>query len=121
VISSDGKLIEEFLTRGEVHDATVAAELNEDILGCVVIADRGYDSNEFRRALEGNNNTAILPGRRNRKEQIVYDQEKYKKRVLIERIFGKFKENRRLAVRYEKSDITFLGFIFIAFLKIFLC
>jgi hypothetical protein len=42
-----------------------------------------------------------------------------KKRGLIERVFGKLKENRRLAVRYEKSDINFLGFIFIAFLKIF--
>jgi hypothetical protein len=30
-------------------------------------------------------------------------------------------ENRRLAVRYEKSDINFLGFIVIAFLKILLC
>ncbi|MDR1985488.1 MAG: hypothetical protein LBP88_00770 [Treponema sp.] len=36
-------------------------------------------------------------------------------------MFGKLKENRRLAVRYEKSDITFLGFICIAFLKILLC
>ncbi|MDR1129161.1 MAG: transposase [Treponema sp.] len=40
-----------------------------------------------------------------------YGKEKYKKRGLIERIFGKLKENRRLAVRYEKSDINFLGFI----------
>ncbi|MDR1985487.1 MAG: hypothetical protein LBP88_00765 [Treponema sp.] len=40
--------------------------MSEDILGCAVIADRGYDSNEFRRALEGNNNTPVLPGRKNR-------------------------------------------------------
>jgi hypothetical protein len=48
--------------------------------------------------LEGNNNLPVIPGRRNRKEQIEYDKEKYKKRGLIERIFGKLKENRRLAV-----------------------
>ncbi|MDR1306633.1 MAG: transposase [Treponema sp.] len=71
--------------------------------------------------MRGDNNTPVIPGRRNRKEAIVYDQEKYKKRGLIERIFGKLKENRRLAVRYEKSDINFLGFIVIAFLKILLC
>ena len=63
---------------------------------------------------------AVIPGRRNRKEEIVYDKEKYKKRMLIERIFGKLKENRQLTVGYEKSNITFLGFIFIAFLKILL-
>jgi hypothetical protein len=53
-----------------------------------------------------NNNTAIIPGK-NRKEEIVYGKEVYKKRGLIERMFGKLKENRRLAVRYEKSDINF--------------
>jgi transposase len=120
VISSDGKLVEGFLTGGEVHDVKVAAELVEDIVGCAVIGDRGYDSNEFRKELEGNNNRAVIPGRKNRKEEIAYDKEAYKKRGLIERIFGKLKENRRLTVRYEKSDINFLGFIFIAFLKILL-
>jgi transposase len=98
VVTSDGKLVEGMLTGGQVHDVTVAGELNEDIGGSEVIADRGYDSNEYRRALEGNNNEAVIPGRRNRKEEIEYDKEKYKKRGLIERIFGKIKENRRLTV-----------------------
>jgi transposase len=119
-ITSKGGLIEGFLTGGEVHDVKAAPELINDIAGCMVIADRGYDSNEFRRELGGNNNTAVIPGRRNRKEEIIYDKEKYKKRGLIERIFGKIKENRRLTVRYEKSDINFLGFILVAFIKIFL-
>jgi hypothetical protein len=66
VITSEGKLVEGLLTGGEV----VAAELSEDIVGCAVIGDRGYDSNEFRRELEGNNNTAVIPGRKNRKEEI---------------------------------------------------
>jgi transposase len=104
-----------------VNDAAVAAELSEEIAGCAVIADRGYDSDGFRRELEGNNNPPVIPGRRSRKKEIAYDKEKYKKRGLIERIFGKLKENRRLAVRYEKSDINFLGFILIGFIKILLC
>jgi transposase len=54
-------------------------------------------------------------------KEIEYDKEKYKKLGLTERIFGTLKENRRLAVRYEKSDINFLGFIVIAFLKLVLC
>jgi transposase len=48
-------------------------------------------------------------------------REKYKKRGYIERIFGKIKEDRRLTVRYEKSDMNFLGFILEAFIKILLC
>ena len=121
MITSGGKLVEGLLTGGEAHDVRAASELREDIVVCAVIADRGYDRNEFRRELEGNNNEPVIPGRKNRKEEIAYDKEKYKKRGLIERIFGKLKENRRLAVRYEKSDINFLGFILIAFLKILLC
>jgi transposase len=74
----------------------------------------------FRRELEGNNNKPVIPERRNRKKEVEYDKEKYKKRGLVERVFGKLKENRRLAVRYEKPDINFLGFIVIAFLKILL-
>ena len=62
----------------------------------------------------------VIPGRKNRREPVEYDRERYKKRSYIERVFGKIKENRRLAVRYEKSDINLLVFILIAFLKIFL-
>jgi transposase len=85
-----------------------------------VTEDRKYDSNEFRRELERNNNRAVTLGRRNRKEEIAYDKETYKKLGCIERIFGKIKENRRLMVEYEKSDINFLGFILVAFIKILL-
>jgi transposase len=56
VVTSDGKLVEGMLTGGQVHDMMVAAELSEDIVGCAVIADRRNDSNEYGRALEGNNN-----------------------------------------------------------------
>jgi transposase len=105
VVTSGGKLVEGLLTGGEANDATVAAELGEDTAGRAALADRGYDSGGFRRELEGNNNAPVIPGGKNRKEEIVYDRGKCKKRGLIERIFGKLKENRRLAVRYEKSDI----------------
>jgi transposase len=120
VVTVDGNLVEGMLSGGQVHDVRVAEELSEDIVGCVMTGDRGYDSDKFRRALEGNNNKVVIPGRRNRKKEIEYDREEYKKRGEIERVFGKIKENRRLVVRYEKSDINFLGFIFIAFIKILL-
>jgi hypothetical protein len=52
VITSDGLLVEGFLTGGQSNDMTVAAELSRAIVGCAVMADRGYDSNEFRCELE---------------------------------------------------------------------
>jgi transposase len=106
---------------GNVNDIEAAPELVRGVVGCAVMADRGYDSDKFRKLLKGNNNEPVIPGRKKRKEPIEYDQELYKKRGYIERIFGKLKENRRLTVRYEKSDMNFLGFILVAFLKILLC
>ena len=113
--------MEGFLTGGEVSDVKAGPELTKEVIGCLVIADRGYDSDGFRQYLRGNNNTPVIPGGKNRKEEVEYDRERYKKRGLIERIFGKIKENRRMAVRYEKSDINFLNFIIFAFIKIDLC
>jgi transposase len=66
--------------------------------GCAATADRGYDSDEFRRILKGNNDEPVTPWRKNRKEEIAYDKEKHRKRSFIERIFGKAKENLRLNV-----------------------
>jgi len=120
-IPSGGQLVCGFLSGANVHDVQAAVELVEDVVGWYVVGDRGYDSDRFRRELGSNNNIPVIPGRKNRTKPVEYDKEVYKKRGVIERVFGKLKGNRRLAVRYEKSDINFLGFILIGFLKIFLC
>jgi transposase len=120
-VTNLGRMAEGFLTGGETAGVSAGPYLTEGIVGYPVVADRGYDSDGFRRSLEGNNTTPVIPGRKSRKEEIVYDRQRYRKRGLIELIFGKIKENRRLAVRYEKSDINFPGFILFAFIKIFLC
>lgn len=109
------------MSEGNRHDVAVAEELTAEIYGCHVIEDRGYDSNKNRRTLESQGNIAVIPGRKNRKAEIYYDKALYKLRGLVERIFGKIKENRRLAVRYEKSDLHFLSMIACAFIKMNLC
>jgi transposase len=60
----------------------------------------------------------VIPGRKNQKVEIKYDKELYKLRGSIERFFGKLKENKRLALRYDKSDSAFLGFIAMGAIKI---
>ena len=42
----------------------------------------------------------------------------YRIRREIEMLFGKIKENRRLAMRFDKADSSFLGFVAIALIKI---
>jgi putative transposase len=119
-ITADGHLVEGLLTGGNVHDVTVADELTKDVVGCSVLEDMGYDSDEHRQYLRSNNNTPVIPGRKNRKIPVIYDKALYKLRRKIEIFFGKLKENKRLAMRYDKSDQSFLSFIALASIKILL-
>jgi IS5 family transposase len=119
-MTAEGHFVEGLLTGGNVHDVKVADMLFEDVVGCYVVEDAGYDSDPHRRELRANNNIPVIPGRKNRKVLIEYDKEIYKLRKRIEMFFGKIKENKRLRMRYEKLDETFLGFIALATLKIIL-
>ena len=111
-------MVEGFLSAGNHHDIIYAEQLVESIYGCKILADRGYDSDAFRALLRSQNCEPVIPGKKNRKVPVVYDEDLYKQRGLIERIFGKIKENSRLAVRREKSDRNFLAMIGMALIKI---
>jgi transposase len=79
-IRTGGQVAEGLLSGGNANDIEIAPELAEDVAGCSVLADRGYDSDGFRRKLGANNNEPVIPGRKNRKKLIEYDKEKNKKR-----------------------------------------
>jgi transposase len=108
------------LTGGNIADITMADSITADVVGCYVVEDMGYDSDDHRAMLRANNNVPVIPGRITRKVPIIYDEKLYALRRRIEMFFGKLKENRRLAVRYEKTDLAFLGFIALAAIKIHL-
>lgn len=120
-VTSDRHVVERLLSPGNISDITLADELTAEVFGCYVVEDMGYDCDRHRDVLRANNNVPVIPGRKNRKLKILYDKTIYKLRKRIEQLFGKIKENRRLAVRYEKSDNAFLAFIAIAILKEYLC
>jgi len=86
-----------------------------------MLYNKGYDSNSHRANLVENHNISVIPGRSNRLVPIVYDKEKFRLRSKIENFFAMLKENRRLALRFEKSDLCFLRFIAIAAIKYHLC
>lgn len=117
LITAEGHVVEGFLTAGNVSDITVAESLTADVFCCHVVLDMGYDSDPFRNVLRSQNNVPVMPGRKNRKVKIEYDKLIYKLRSRIEQLFGKLKENRRLGLRYEKSDAVFLAFIAAAIIK----
>ena len=61
------------------------------------------DSDEIRDDLVERGIEPVIPPRSNRKTQIEYDREAYKRRNLIERCVNRLKQFRRIATRYEKT------------------
>lgn len=98
------------LTPGQVHDITQAPALMNEVDVEITIADKGYDSEAFVKALESKEIEAVIPSRKNRKEPRDYDKHWYKMRNIVERTFNWLKRYRRIATRYEKTGQNFLGF-----------
>lgn len=109
-----GNPVEIALTGGQVADISVAPELVDDLRGCNVIADKGYDSNDLVDLIKNNNCTAVIPPRSNRKTPREYDRHLYKERHLVENFFSKLKEYRKIATRYDKLADVFLSFVYFA-------
>jgi transposase len=74
-----------------------------------LIADKGYDTDAFRRYLKDQGIKPVIPGKSNRKKRIRYDKEAYKGRNVIERCFCRLKDFRRIATRYDKLARNFLS------------
>jgi transposase len=84
----------------------------------VFVADKAYDSNNIRDFLKNNKIETCIPNRGNKKEKHSFDKTMYRWRHRVENLFQRIKENRRLAMRYEKLDSTFCGFLALALLKL---
>jgi len=81
--------------------------------------DKGYDSDWFRAALTARGITPCIPPRSNRKVQCPYDKAVYKKRHLVENLFAKIKDWRRIHTRYDRCAHAFMSAIAIAATVIF--
>ena len=103
------------LTEGQMSDHNGAFLLLSTLPRAKeLLADKGYDSNWFRVALAARGITACIPPRKNRNVQHHYDKELYRQRHKIENLFGRIKDWRRIATRYDRCAHTFMSAISIA-------
>jgi putative transposase len=84
------------------------------------IADKGYDADHLIDQIAQTGAQAVIPPKRNRKVQRPYDAHLYKERNVIERFFNKLKQFRRVATRYDKLLVNFMGFVKLAAIAIWL-
>ena len=84
-----------------------------------LIADRGYDADWFRAALKKKGVTPCIPPRKSRRKKPRYSKLLYKQRHKIEIMFGRIKDWRRIAMRYDRCAHTFFSAICLAATCIF--
>ena len=106
------------LTPGARHDIKQAPALIAGYSAAAVIADTAYDSDAFRAEIVSQGGVAVVRPRRNRVEDRPYDKALYKLRNVIERFFHRLKQYRRVATRYDKYAVRYLGFVYFAALLI---
>ena len=79
-----------------------------------LVADKGYDSKALRDWLAERGTTAVIPPRKNRKVQYHYDKTVYRQRNIIERMFCRLKDWRRIATRFDRNIKNFIAAIALA-------
>jgi transposase len=103
------------LSEGQMSDYKGAALMIDALPPAKdMLADRGYDADWFRDALNARGITPCIPSRSNRKVPIPHDKALYRQRHKIENMFGKLKDWRRIHTRYDRCAHTFFSAICIA-------
>lgn len=79
-----------------------------------LVADKGYDSKALREWLAQRGTEPVIPPRKNRKIRYDYDKTIYKQRNVIERMFCRLKDWRRIATRFDRNITNFMSAIALA-------
>jgi transposase len=120
VTGENGRPIRFFMSAGETSDYTCAAALLNSLPPAQwLLADRGYDADWFREGLQNKSIKRCIPGRKSRTKPVKYDKRRYKRRNRIENMFGRLKDWRRVATRYDRCPKVFLSAIALASTDLF--
>lgn len=105
-----GNPVDFHLTGGEAHDLAGADHLLPKMQATMLIADKAYAADQRVIELrEAAGKTVVIPPKANRKSLRRYDRETCKARRLIENFFGKIKQFRAIATRYDKTARNFVA------------
>ena len=96
VTDANGRPVSFFITAGQISDYTGAAALLDELPKAKwLLADRGYDADWYRDALQAKGIISCIPGRKSCNKAIKYRKRRYKRRNRIEIMFGRLKDWRR--------------------------
>ena len=111
MVDALGNCLQLVLTPGHGADGTQLPALLSTLRQPpgAVVADKAYDTNAVLQAMEACKAEPVIPSKTSRSERRAYDQNLYADRHKAERFFGRLKEARGFATRYEKTATSFLA------------
>ena len=128
LIEGHGHILAIFLTGGQRHESKFFEKLMERVMlpgrgkrwPAKLAGDKGYSYLHIRRWCHKRHIEDVIPTRKDQPRIETFDKATYKKRNLIERVIGWFKECRRLGTRYEKLAVNYLAFWIVACIERYL-
>jgi transposase len=85
-----------------------------------VVGDRDYCGRTTRYHLRRHGFSTVILQVRTEKAPPLIDWELYRERNVVERLVGRLKEYRRAATRYDKLAASYLAFVQLAVIRIWL-
>lgn len=79
-----------------------------------MLADKGYDSDAIRRQIEAAGAASNIPPKINRRWKPCFPPVLYRGRNAIERMFGRLKDFRRIATRYDRLATNYVAAVCLA-------
>jgi transposase len=109
-----GNMVRFVLLAGHRFDTVGIAPLIQDVEFGGLIADKAFDSNVIIADLDERGAKVVISQHPRRASPLKIDAEIYKWRHLIENFFCKLKEFKRIAMRSDKTDLSFSAMIHLA-------
>lgn len=113
------QLFEDLWNTTEVTDQKLKHLIQPDALA----GDKAYRSAKIIDQLDLEGVQPVIPEKGKKSNDVDhpnFDREAYRRRNVVERLFGRFKEFRRIFGRFEKTAVNYLGMIHVACIRLYL-
>ena len=114
LVDALGNLVRFVLLPGQRFDTVGVSPLIDGIDFDALIADKAFDSNCIIAELDVRGAKAVISQHPRRAQPRPLDKEMYQWRHLIENFFCKLKDFKRIALRADKTDQSFIANIYLA-------
>jgi transposase len=127
LVTDRGIVLGIYVTPGQQHESTAFKPLMKRVLlirrrgkrfwPAKLAADKGYSYPHIRRWIRQHHMEPVIPTRKDQPQQETFDRASYRKRNLIERVVGWFKECRALSTRHDKLAVDYVALWMVAIIE----